>query len=80
MKIYDYDDDKYYSEDEIRQAYLKREIEDIINNIDDYYKGFLNLERQCEKIKNIKFQDINNIIYELNCYWGYNLKIKFDEG
>ena len=74
--IYDCDIDKYLSEKEIRLSYLKEELWNIMDNIDDYLSGDLNIEHQTECIKTaIQCTDIKHIVKNLNKLFGYNIKV-----
>ena len=70
----DYLEDKKYTEREIRALYLKEEISDISNNIEEYIDEILDISSECDFIKLAVYGDIEPIIANLNSAWGYEIE------
>lgn len=73
MKYYDESIDKYYTEYELRKMLLVEETNDILNNINDYVEGQIDIKHQSEIINNCVNNDLYWVINQLNDCWGFNI-------
>lgn len=76
MIIIDNETNKKVTKKYLQSLLLEFEIDDILENWNDYKCEFLNIYTQCEKIKKIEKMDIKKIIWHLNTFWGCNFEIK----
>lgn len=74
MKYFDYDSEKFYTEEEIRKLDFEENRQDLNNNKHDIIEGIINVESVCECISNALNGDIEDVIADLNLCWGYNIR------
>lgn len=73
MKYFDYDSEKFYTEEEIRRLDFEKNRNDLNNNKSDIIEGIINIENVCECLNNSLNGDIEDVISDLNLCWGYNI-------
>ena len=64
------DTNKKVNEKDLRDLLYKYEIQDLIDNKEEYFKGFLNLEYQFSCIKTATTGTIEEVIYMLETNWN----------
>lgn len=64
------DTGKIVSENDLRDMLYRYEIQDLLDNKEEYFKGFLNLEYQFNCIKKAIDSEINEVIYMLETNWN----------
>lgn len=72
------DTGKIVSENELREMLYKYEIQDLLDNKDDYFKGFLNVEYQFNCIRKAIDSDIKEVIDMLETNWNVPIERKKD--
>lgn len=75
MQIRDNEINKIVDENSVKQLLLNYEIQDIIDNFEDYKTGFYDINYKLEFVKKIYLLDIKEIIYRLNTCWLADLEI-----
>lgn len=71
------DTGKIVSENDLRDMLYRYEIQDLLDNKEEYFKGFLNLEYQFNCIKKAIDSEINEVIYMLETNWNVPISEPF---
>ena len=75
MKFLIKDINQIVNEEHIRKLLYRYEIEDLLNNEDEYYKGFYNLDSQFACIRKALEGDIEEVIKMLEENWDVPIEI-----
>lgn len=67
------DEKRYVNEEYIREMLYNEEVEHLVSNSKDFFKGELNLEYQLNSIWNSVNADIDEVIEILGKCWGINV-------
>lgn len=70
----DLDNNKIYTEKQIRKLDFEENSNDLVNNKNDIIEGIISVESVCESIINSLNADIEDVIKDLNYCWGYNIQ------
>lgn len=64
------DTNKKVNEKDLRKLLFEYEVQDLLDNKEDFLNGFLSLDLQLDCIQEVLFSDINEIIYRLETCWN----------
>lgn len=69
MKYRILDNEKIVDETYLRRLLFEYELEDIIDNKDDYFKGLYDIESQCNMLKIAQKGEFDVVLYYLSTNW-----------
>lgn len=72
-KYFDRIDRNWYEEKQLRIDLINREVDDLINNLEDFKNGELDVDYQTNCIRRGVMGAIEEVVENLNLYWNYEL-------
>ena len=75
LRFYDEDTEKFYTEKEVRKMDFEENIGDLNNNKEDIFDNIINVADICKHIEKSLNGSIEEVVNDLNCWWGYNISI-----
>ena len=67
------DTEKIVDETYLRKLLFDYELEDIVDNKDDYFKGLYDIENQCHILKIAQEGEFDVVLYHLSTNWGVDV-------
>lgn len=74
MKYKILDNEKIVDETYLRRLLFEYELEDIIDNKDDYFKGLYDIESQCNMLKIAQEGEFDVVLYYLSTNWQVDVE------
>lgn len=73
MKYKILDTEKIVDETYLRKLLFDYELEDIVDNKDNFFKGVYDIERQCNMLKIAQEGEFDVVLYYLSTNWGVDV-------
>lgn len=77
-KILD-ENDRTVGEKDLRKMLFKEEIYDLVNNMEDYFEGYLSLGNQFAAIQTALSGSVAEVVSRLESSWSYPIEKVYDE-
>ena len=68
------DTGKIVDETYLRKLLFEYELEDIVDNKNDYFKGLYDIESQCHMLKIARQGEFDVVLYHLSTNWGVDVE------
>lgn len=74
MKYKILDNEKIVDETYLRKLLFEYELEDVIDNKDDYFKGLYDIDNQCHMLKIAQEGEFDVVLYHLSTNWQVDVE------